>query len=341
MSKQRLNILFLENHPMWIHGLPNGFRKLGHEVMTSLPQTMTKAALDKFKPDLIIAISWTPSNDKPKKQERIASLVQHAKVPYIYWSTEDPGFTKRVSLPLIKRTKPDFVFSIHRPTVVKFKQLGIRAAHLDFGSDSSVHRRMKPLQKYKGTAALVANGYPNLFKTRPHNYRFQSLRRLVNPFLSSAYKTDLYGRYWNEMKSIFKSPIAANRIHGYLPYKEASKVYSSVDYVLGPQNARDRLTQRTYEILASGGLLITDDTPEVRKWFKPGQDLLVTSSEQETARLIAYYNTKPKLRERIRANAVKAAAAYSYTVRASFILQKLYEEGILGKKEIGLSAKGR
>jgi len=30
-----MRILFLESHPMWIHGLPNGFRDLGHEVMVS------------------------------------------------------------------------------------------------------------------------------------------------------------------------------------------------------------------------------------------------------------------------------------------------------------------
>ncbi|MCM3627596.1 glycosyltransferase [Paenibacillus glycanilyticus] len=332
MSTSKLRILFLENHPMWIYGLPNGFRKLGHAVKTCLPQSMTRSAIDRFKPDLIIAIGWTPSNDRPKKQERIAALVQYARVPYIYWSTEDPGYTRRLSLPLIARTKPDFVFSIHRPTVERFQQLGIRAAHLDFGSDSSVHRRLKPLQKYKGAAALVANGYSRLYRKNPRNYRFQSLRRLVNPFLSSGIKTDLYGQSWKTMKRIFRKPIPASRIHDYLPYQDASKVYSSVDYVLGPQNATDRLTQRTYEILASGGLLITDDTPEVRKWFVPGRDLLVTSSEEETARLMAYYNKRPELREQIRANAVIAAAAHSYTVRADYMLRKLSEEKILNYK---------
>ncbi|GLX68147.1 CgeB family protein [Paenibacillus glycanilyticus] len=329
MSKSKLCILFLENHPMWIYGLPNGFRKLGHEVVTRLPQKLTYRAIDNIRPDLIIAIGWTPSNDSIKKQERIASLVRYAKKPFIYWSTEDPGYTNRLSLPLIKRTKPDFVFSIHRPTVEKFKQAGIRAAHLDFGSDSSVHRRVPAVRKYAGTAALVANGYPRLYRKNPLNYRFQSLRNLVNPFLASGNKTDLYGRSWSRMKRIFSKAIPSARIHDYLPYQEACKVYSSVDYVLGPQNSPDRLTQRTYEILASGGLLITDDTPEVRKWFTPGRDLLVTGSEQETARLIAHYDKQPKLREQIRTNAVKAAAAYSYTVRAEYLLRTLSEEGII------------
>jgi spore maturation protein CgeB len=30
-----MRVLFLENHPMWIHGLPNGFKHAGHEVLIS------------------------------------------------------------------------------------------------------------------------------------------------------------------------------------------------------------------------------------------------------------------------------------------------------------------
>ncbi|MCY8281393.1 hypothetical protein, partial [Bacillus inaquosorum] len=30
-----MKILFLESHPMWLYGLPNGFRETGHTVMIS------------------------------------------------------------------------------------------------------------------------------------------------------------------------------------------------------------------------------------------------------------------------------------------------------------------
>lgn len=47
--------------------------------------------------------------------------------------------------------------------------------------------------------------------------------------------------------------IPPNWIHGYLDYTEAYKVYSSAKVVIGLQNCESQLTQRTYEILGSGG----------------------------------------------------------------------------------------
>lgn len=327
MAKRR--ILFLETHPMWIYGLPKGFQKLGHEVKTCATDQRAVKVIKQFKPELIIAIGWTPANSTPRKQRLISKLVQVSGAPFVYWSTEDPGYTEIFSLPLIRRTQPDFVFSIHRPTVRRFTKRGLQAAHLDFGSDPDTHRRQKASRRYQGTAALVANAYPKLYREKPGHYRFKSLRKLVNPFLDRKSKINLYGRDWGKMKRMFNSEIPTRNIHGYLPYREAVKVYNSVDFVIGPQNAQDRLTQRTYEILASGGLLITDDTPEVRKRFKPGRDLLVSSSEAETRKLIKEYRHDPIKRENIRQNAVRAAAKHSYKNRAAYMLDVLHKKGII------------
>ncbi|MUT67082.1 glycosyltransferase [Paenibacillus sp. NEAU-GSW1] len=324
-----MRIMFLESHPMWIHGLPNGFRRLGHQVCTIAPDKVSPSTLRSFKPDFIMTVGWTPANNRAWKQRRIAELAKLAGVPHVYWSTEDPGYTDTFSLPLIRRAKPDFVFTIHRKTIPRFRKLGISVAHLDFGNDPDTHKPMPVQAKYKSTAAMVANGYPQLYRIKPTHYRFQSIRKITNPFLELGLNVNLYGRYWNGMKRIFSKPIPSRRIHGYLPYKEAMKVYSSVDYVLGPQNAADRLTQRTYEILASGGLLITDDTPEVRRWFKPGKELLVTSSEEETKKLIHKYNKLPKARQRIRRNAIRASKAHSYEKRAAYVLTVLRKRNII------------
>lgn len=324
-----LRILFLETHPMWIYGLPRGFRKLGHNVKWCAPNSKAERLIQAFKPELIFVVGWTPANNRPRKQRRIAQLARMAGAPLVYWSTEDPGYTDTFSLPLIRRTRPDFVFTIHRPSVRRFRKQGLRSAHLDFGSDPDTHRPTAAVKSYRGTAALVANGYWKLYREKPRHYRFQSLRRLMNPFLKAGGKVDLYGRDWGKMKRLFSVSIPARRIHGYLPYKEAVKIYNSVDFVVGPQNAEDRLTQRTYEILASGGLLITDDTPEVRRWFRPGAELLVSSSEAETRRLMRRYRDRPKDRERIRKNAVRAAARYSYKRRAAYVLHTLRKCGII------------
>jgi spore maturation protein CgeB len=314
---------------MWIYGLPKGFEKLGHKVKTCKPGKEAEQLIKQFKPTLIMAMGWTPANGTPSKQRLIAKLVRMSGAPFVYWSTEDPGYTENFSLPLIRRTKPDFVFTIHRPTVQKFRKRSLHAAHLDFGSDPATHRRLKCVKKYKGEAALVANAYPQLYIQKPEHYRFQSLRKLVDPLLKADVQVDFYGRNWGKMKKIFDAKVPKTWIHGYLPYKEATKVYNSVKFVIGPQNAEDRLTQRTYEILASGGLLITDDTPEVRRWFRPGLDLLVSSSAKDTKKLILKYSKNPRLREKIRSNAIKAAARHSYQKRAAYVIKTLRDQGII------------
>ncbi|WP_317971706.1 glycosyltransferase [Paenibacillus sp. CCS19] len=314
---------------MWIYGLPKGFEKLGHKVKTCNPSKKTEQLIKQFKPTLIMAIGWTPANSTPSKQRLIAKLVKMSGAPFVYWSTEDPGYTEDFSLPLIRRTKPNFVFTIHRPTVHKFRNKSLHAAHLDFGSDPATHRRLKSVKKYKGEAAVVANAYPQLYIQKPGHYRFKSLRKLVHPFLKAGVHVDFYGRNWGRMKKMFNANVPKSWTHGYLPYKDAIKVYNSVKFVIGPQNAEDRLTQRTYEVMASGGLLITDDTPEVRKWFKPGRELLVSNSAQETKKLIVKYMKNPRLREKIRANAVKAAARHTYQKRAAYVIKTLRKHGII------------
>ena len=45
-------------------------------------------------------------------------------------------------------------------------------------------------------------------------------------------------------------------IHGPMHYLETCKVYNSADIIIGLQNYQELITQRTYEILGSGGFLL-------------------------------------------------------------------------------------
>ncbi|KPV60480.1 hypothetical protein QJ48_05265 [Paenibacillus sp. A3] len=92
-----MRILFLENHPMWVHGLPNGFRQLGHQVRTYFPDANTSQASGLFRPHLVIVMGWTPANDTVEKQLRISKAVRKSEVPLVYWATEDPGYHRKFS----------------------------------------------------------------------------------------------------------------------------------------------------------------------------------------------------------------------------------------------------
>ena len=327
-----MRILFLESNPMWIYGLPNGFCDAGHTVMISGPLTEESIMdmISNFQPDLIFTMGHT-SEHTEKKQKMIRDLVAGTNIPHVYWATEDPGYTLTFSLPLIRTIQPNFVFTICPSRVGFYRDQGIPSAHLDFGYHSSVHSPTDVHEEYKVSIAIVANGYPMLYEKRPDHYRFKALRSLLSPFLEENIRIDFWGRYWDQMTHILGKKIPQEWIHGFLPYTEANKVYSSADIILGIQNHDTQVTQRTYEVLGSGGFLLTNDTSEIRRLFSPGKDIVVSRSSEETIELVKYYIRRPEERKKVKKDGINSVKKYSYEQRAIYIIETLIDAGILSK----------
>ena len=114
-------------------------------------------------------------------------------------------------------------------------------------------------------------------------------------------------------------------LHGYLEYPLANLVYSSASIILGLQNHQTQLSQRTYEIMGSGGFLLTSDIPEIRRMFVPGRDLAVSSAPEQTVELVNHYLKQTEERQRISAQGQKAVTTHTYAHRASEMLRILEE----------------
>ena len=138
------------------------------------------------------------------------------------------------------------------------------------------------------------------------------------------------------MSDYFGYEIPKDWIHGFLNYKDANKVYSSSKILLGLQNYPDLLTQRTYEILGSGGFLLTVDTPGVRKNFIPGKDLAVSLTPEDTIQRVHYYLNHSQKRSEIQRQGRKAVQAHTYKSRAKQIIKTLIENNIL-KNSVNLT----
>lgn len=329
-----MRILFLESHLMWIYGLPNGFRDAGHEVLVSgsLTENNIGALIEEFCPQLIIMLGWTDEHTGVKRKW-IKKYVHAAGIPFIYWATEDPIHTQIFSVPFIKQVQPDFVFTVTAELVEYYKTLGFSAAHMDFGYHSSIHRTEEKQKDYECHIAVVANAYPGVLKLYRNFYRLDSLQTLIVPLLKANYRVDFWGWRWEEAGDLLGCHIPKAYLHGYLPYTEAYKVYNSADIVIGLQNLTSQVTQRTYEILGSGGFLITSDTPAVRKLFEPGRHLITAKSPEHTIELVRYYLEHPEKRQEIRGHGKDAVSCHSYQRRAEYIIKVLQEQGILTNDE--------
>lgn len=315
---------------MWIHGLPNGFRDLGHQVMISGPLTREKIPrlISSFRPHLIVTLGWTQEH-KPANRPWIRNSVRRSGIPHIFWATEDPTHTKTFTLPYIRSVKPDFVFTICRSRIMEYRKMGIAAAYLDFGYHPKVHHTVRTQPAYRKNIVVVANAYPNILEKYPNHYRLHSLRQLIAPLVKNNIRIDFWGNHWERMKPFLGVKIPREWIHGHLPYTEANKIYSSAKIVIGLQNHRTQLTQRTYEILASGGLLLTNDTPEIRRLFTPGQHLLVSNSPSQTVRIVRHYLNHPVQRQQIRTAGKRAVARHSYKQRARRMIEILRKKNLL------------
>lgn len=325
-----MRVLFLESSQIWSNTLPLGFRDIGHQVMISGPLTEQNfpRIIDQFGPDLVFSIGWGPEQTK-SKQILIGKHVKEAGVPLVYWATEDPHFTQKFTLPLIKTMEPDFIFTVCPSTAEYYNKNGIKAARLDFAYHPGVHHPTGCHRLYRCTLAVVANAYPHVLASYPGHYRNISLQTLIRPLLEEKIRIDFWGREWGKMKPFLGRDIPREWIHGHLPYKETCKVYSSADIIIGLQNYPALVTQRTYEILGSCGLLLTSDTPGIRKQFKPGRDILVSSSPEDTVRQVLYYLKHPGMRQQIRKNGKKSVIKHSYNNRAEYIISVLLEQRIL------------
>ncbi|WP_129597639.1 CgeB family protein [Anaerophilus nitritogenes] len=328
-----MRIFFIEYSVVWEYLLPQAFKNLGHEVKISgikglqaehhIPQM-----IHEFHPDLIISMGWG-IYQTPQYYHWIAKHIPKTNIPHIYWSLEDPDHTDTVVLPYIRTVRPHFVFTICKERVEYFKKLGFKSAHMDYGYLPNIHYKTDPDPKYKCSIAVIANPYPSILNQYPYLYRHQSIKNLITPLIKENIRVDFWGNDWELMKNIMGIEIPKDWIHGYLHYLDANKVYSSADIILGLQNKHTQLTQRTYEILGCGGFLITSDTLVVRKIFKPGYDLIASSSPEETISYIHYYKSHPEERKKIQSQGHAIASQHSYENRVLYMLDTLKKEGIL------------
>ena len=151
----------------------------------------------------------------------------------------------------------------------------------------------------KTQIAIVANAYPDILEKYLDHFRHRSIDILIQPLLKENISIDFWGNNWDKMDDYLGFKIPNDWIHGFLNYKDANKVYSSSKILLGLQNYAALVTQRTYEILGSGGFLLTLDTPGVRKNFITGKDLAVSLSPEETIQKVHYYLNQREKRSQI------------------------------------------
>ncbi|ABR49571.1 spore protein [Alkaliphilus metalliredigens QYMF] len=317
-------IFFLDHRTYCINTLGDSLAQMGHEIMyqSSWVPEEIEAGISYFKPDILITVGYNRRLFSPFA-DKISGLCKKYCLFHLYWATEDLINHTSWSLPYVKRTRPDFVWTIHPDCIKKYEKLGIPSSYLNFAFNPRMFPEKKKNEKEIYDISFV--GATHLFKK---TYRFESLRHLLFPLVQIGEKAHIWGTGWRKDEALiakeFGKKIPRDWLQGHLLYGKSGSIYRSSKIVLGVQNAMDQVTQRTFEILGSGAFMIASRTQAMTALFKDKKEVLLTSSPEETIDLVRYYLNRPELRHEIGANARrKVMEQYTYEQHINKIWPKL------------------
>ncbi|MFZ5967269.1 MAG: CgeB family protein [Bacillota bacterium] len=313
-------ILFFARSSKYTLGLPQGFRALNCPVfvLRDLNKRAIEDAVDYFRPDLFITTGWAYRRHKPEYIDELVKRIAKYKIKSVYWATEDPRWTETCSFRCIEIFKPDAVVTIHPESTSKYQRLGIPAGHLDFGCNPEFNKYEPFSNEYAYDVALVGNGGKEW-----KSYRKDSVQILLRPLVERGYNIAIWGKRWDRFnEELMGFKISKHMLKGELPYEETNKVYNSAKIIIGLQNNQEMLTSRTFEVLGSGGFLLTVPTQAVNHLFIDNVHLVCSSSAEGTVNLVNYFLKDVKARQAVARNGQREVYLHhTYKERAKQILK--------------------
>ena len=321
-------ILIVQYDPQYIQSLPYGFQALGHhvEILTEASKEKANYALMHFRPHIVVTMGWSDVFKSSNEKRYFHNCVEKYGAYHVYWATEDPRWLYEYSLKHVSLLKPHLILTIHPKSIPVYRRKGYEADYLEWGCNPSFNRSIYPIDKYKVDIALVANG-AHTWKS----YRKTSVQNLLKPLVEGNYDLGIWGKHWDDFnEDLMGFHIPNEVIRGSLPFNDTNDVYNSAKIIIGIQNDKEMLTSRTFEVLSSGGFLITSNTPAVKKFFTNGQHLVMSNSPEETRELVDYFLTHDGERIKIASSGqqeVYSKHTYRHRVERFFSLVEYYSKG--------------
>jgi spore maturation protein CgeB len=256
-----------------------------------------KFVLKFFKPDILFVESawhgyknsWKfkiasyPQHPK-RTNNKLKKVVKYAKknsIPTVFWNKEDGIHFDR----FIQSAKLfEHVFTVDETSIPKYKAL------LD--SKTTINTLMFAIQQkfhffdgfhFKYNYANFVGSYSK--HIHPKRRIWQDM--MFETALKEDIRVDVYDRNSNRKSINYRYPTLENiNVHNSLKYKKTAKVYK--DYLISLnvntiENSPTMFSRRLLEIIACGGVAITNPTPAIDRYFK--DFCYIVSNEKEISEL--------------------------------------------------------
>lgn len=286
-----MRILALMTFDIFRHSLGGALVQSGHQVLFLEDFTTGKLEEEivRFKPEMIVDMGWDVWHQIKHMSGELYDVRQVIKkhnIFHLYFAEEDWLHFERWSKRYCSIMRPDFVLTRSPYMIRNYEDMGIPATFFDVGVNPEFHKPVPLVPAYTCDVAVVANG--NFTKGE---LRYRSIYDLVLPLLKeNNLNVKIWGRDWDNIGWCYPGQSVPEKIfQGLLPFTETNKVYSSAKVSISIQTCKDQLSNRTLDVMASGGFLLTSNTKAVRERLRPGVNCAVSDSPAETLRLVRYY----------------------------------------------------
>lgn len=187
-----------------------------------------------------------------------------------------------------------------------------RVEFVPYAYDPAVHRPVSPRPGPPVEACFVGGWEPD---------RASYLERAA----AAGVDLEVWGAYWQRLDRA--SPLRPACKFEEVFAEDMARVFSSSMLTLGflRKVNRDRHTARTFEIPASGGVMLAERTDEQQSFFEEGKEALYFDSADEMVATICEYVRRPDDLARIRAAALARCERdrYSYAGRLDGLLRRI------------------
>ncbi len=314
-----MKILAILSFDIFRYSIGNALEKLGHEIiyLENFNEDTLEQAINTFHPDMAFSMGWDiwhVSFHNEGKFPLVKEILQKYNIFHVYFAEEDWLHHQKWSLLYVKTIEPNYVLTRSTTCIRNYLNLGIPATFFNVGCNPAFHKPVPINLNYQCDVALIANGHFGQSEVR-----HKSISDLIIPLFEQPFHTRIWGKRWENVHLHHNKIIPPEMLHGILPYIETPKVYNSAKISISLQSCNDQLSNRTFDVLSSGGFLLTSDTPAVRINLIPEVNCAVSSSPEETVEKIKYYLTHEDERIRI------AKTGRDYAIK-NFAYQKTLTE---------------
>ncbi|SHH59956.1 Glycosyl transferases group 1 [Sporobacter termitidis DSM 10068] len=324
--------VLIYGHKIFANDMLWGFLQTGCDarVLNTATVEQFDKTLESMNPDLLITLG--PPLELNHSVMQFIGNRNASAMKYVHWDTDgiSSQFYKSASgegieMDVIHLSRPDLVLTMCPDMLDCLKSQNIASDRMNYAYSPMSHHPISGADAYHHLFSIIGQSYLRFAQQNPEHYRYRSIKILLQPLIENNYKIAFFGDddYRTLLKTLYQLDVPKHWFKGYLPYEQTCGIYNSTYINLVTQNHEHTLTKRTFEILGSGGFLISSENDEIKRLFTPGKDLEVSSSPEQTLELVQYYRNHPEAHAEIRRNAIITAQDHTYKQRAEFILKKL------------------